>query len=67
MADFRNPRNNGQSLPPSFGGSISGLITRGASSIVEEEVSAPSRRGSSNKKIQQEIYPQKFLVGQKQV
>ena len=24
MADFRNPRNNGRSLPPSFGGSISG-------------------------------------------
>jgi hypothetical protein len=24
MTDFRNPRNNGRSLPPSFGGSISG-------------------------------------------
>jgi hypothetical protein len=50
MTDFRNPRNKGRSLPPSFGGSISGLITRGASSIVEEEVSAPSRRGSSGQK-----------------
>ena len=28
MADFRNPRNNGRSLPPSFGGSISGLVIK---------------------------------------
>ena len=32
MTDFRNPRNKGRSLPPSFGGSISGLITRRGSS-----------------------------------
>jgi hypothetical protein len=37
MTDFRNPRNNGQSLPPSFGGSISGLVIKTGS-------------GSSNKK-----------------
>jgi hypothetical protein len=37
MADFRNPRNNGRSLPPSFGGSISGLVIKTGS-------------GSSNKK-----------------
>jgi hypothetical protein len=29
MADFRNPRNNGGSLPPSFGGSISGSGSSG--------------------------------------
>lgn len=28
MTDFRNPRNNGRSLPPSFGGSISGSGVR---------------------------------------
>ena len=29
MADFRNPRNNGRSLPPSFGGSIFGSGSSG--------------------------------------
>ena len=29
MADFRNPRNKGRSLPPSFGGSISGSGSSG--------------------------------------
>jgi hypothetical protein len=37
MTDFRNPRNKGRSLPPSFGGSISGLVIKTGS-------------GSSNKK-----------------
>jgi hypothetical protein len=29
MTDFRNPRNKGRSLPPSFGGSISGVGSSG--------------------------------------
>jgi hypothetical protein len=40
MADFRNPRNNGRSLPPSFGGSISGEAGLPAKKVQQVNLSA---------------------------
>jgi hypothetical protein len=48
MADFRNPRNNGRSLPPSFGGSISGRGSfgqKGTAGNLSAEVSGRTTSG----------------------
>lgn len=48
MADFRNPRNNSRSLPPSFGGSISGSGSSGESGTLgnlSAEVSGRTESG----------------------
>jgi len=48
MADFRNPRNKGKSLPPSFGGSISGGGSSGKKGTVgnlSAEVSGRTESG----------------------
>jgi len=48
MANFRNPRNKGKSLPPSFGGSISGSGSsgeRGTVGNLSAEVSGRTKSG----------------------
>ena len=48
MADFRNPRNNGRSLPPSFGGSIFGEGSsgqKGKAVDLSAEVSGRTKSG----------------------
>jgi hypothetical protein len=48
MADFRNPRNKGRSLPPSFGGSISGEGSygeKGKAGNLSAEVSGRTKSG----------------------
>jgi hypothetical protein len=48
MADFRNPRNKGRSLPPSFGGSISGEGSsgqKGTAVDLSAEVSGRTKSG----------------------
>ena len=48
MTDFRNPRNNGRSLPPSFGGSISGEGSygeKGKAGNLSAEVSGRTESG----------------------
>jgi hypothetical protein len=48
MADFRNPRNKGRSLPPSFGGSISGRGSsgqKGTAVDLSAEVSGRTKSG----------------------
>jgi hypothetical protein len=48
MADFRNPRNKGRSLPPSFGGSISGRVSsgqKGTAGNLSAEVSGRTKSG----------------------
>ena len=48
MADFRNPRNKGRSLPPSFGGSISGSGSsgkKGTAGNLSAEVSGRTKSG----------------------
>ena len=48
MADFRNPRNNGRSLPPSFGGSVfgSGSSGEGGKKVnLSAEVSGRTKSG----------------------
>jgi hypothetical protein len=49
MTDFRNPRNNGRSLPPSFGGSISGRSgssgNKGTAVDLSAEVSGRTKSG----------------------
>jgi hypothetical protein len=48
MTDFRNPRNNGRSLPPSFGGSISGEGSygeKGKAGNLSAEVSGRTKFG----------------------
>lgn len=48
MADFRNPRNKGRSLPPSFGGSISGEGSsgqKGKAVDLSAEVSGRTKSG----------------------
>ena len=48
MTDFRNPRNKGRSLPPSFGGSISGSGSsgkKGTAVDLSAEVSGRTKSG----------------------
>jgi hypothetical protein len=48
MTDFRNPRNKGRSLPPSFGGSISGRVSsgqKGKAVDLSAEVSGRTKSG----------------------
>ena len=48
MADFINPRNNGQSLPPSFRGKVEGKGSSGGGNL-SAEVSGRTKTGVTGK------------------